>query len=95
MRVAALMKTWSSDAAGKIKDVNDDAFICAAELDNGATASFEASRVAIAHNLGGWIEVDSTKRSISFHMERLNELVIYESGKGPHTNGDTGWSAIQ
>ncbi|UCC72119.1 MAG: Gfo/Idh/MocA family oxidoreductase [Gemmatimonadota bacterium] len=84
-RVGALTKTWSRDAAGQITDVNDDAFVCAAELENGATASFEASRVAGAHNLGGWIEVDGTERSIAFHMERLNELTIYEPGRGPRT----------
>lgn len=85
VRVGALMKTWSNDAAGEITEVNDDAFVCAAELDQGATASFEASRVAAAHNLGGWIEVDGTRRSIGFHMERLNELIVYEPGKGPRT----------
>ena len=85
IRVSALTKTWSIDSKKEIQDVNDDAFVCIAELENGATASFEASRVANAHNLGGWIEVDGTKKSIAFHMERLNELIIYESGKGPRT----------
>ena len=85
IRVSALTKTWSIDSKKEILDVNDDAFVCIAELENGATASFEASRVANAHNLGGWIEVDGTKKSIAFHMERLNELIIYESGKGPRT----------
>lgn len=83
--VAAMTNTWTKDPAGKITDVNDDSFICAAQLDNGASASFEASRVASAHNLGGFIEVDGTKRSIAFHMERLNELVIYEPKRGPRT----------
>ena len=85
IRVSALTKTWSIDSKKEIQDVNDDAFVCIAELENGATASFEASRVANAHNLGGWIEVDGTNKSIAFHMERLNELIIYESGKGPRT----------
>ena len=85
VRVGALTKTWSTDKQQKILDVNDDAFVCAAEFENGATASFEASRVAKAHNLGGWIEVDGTKKSLSFQMERLNELAIYEPNKGPRT----------
>ena len=80
-----MKKTWSFDSKKKILDVNDDSFVCIAELENGATASFEASRVANAHNLGGWIEVDGTKKSIAFHKERLNELIIYEKGKGPRT----------
>ena len=66
VRVGALTKTWSTDKQQKILDVNDDAFVCAAEFENGATASFEASRVAKAHNLGGWIEVDGTKNPYLF-----------------------------
>ena len=81
--VAAMTGTWSKDSSNQILDVNDDAFVCAARLENGATASFEATRVAGARNLGGFIEVDGTKGSIAFHMERLNELVIYEPKRGP------------
>jgi predicted dehydrogenase len=83
--VAAMTGTWSRDSAGLITEVNDDAFVCAARFENGATASFEASRVASGHNLGGYIEVDGTKGSVSFHMERLNELVIAEPKRGPRT----------
>lgn len=83
--VAAMTATWSTDSAGLIQDVNDDAFVCAARFENGATGSFEASRVAGAHNLGGFVEVDGTHRSIAFHMERLNELTIYEPKRGPRT----------
>ena len=83
--VAAMMNTWTSDPAGKVTDVNDDSFVCVAQLENGASATFEASRVASAHNLGGFIEVDGSKRSIAFHMERLNELVVYEPKRGPRT----------
>ena len=90
VRVGAILKSWSRDAAGQITDVNDDAFVCAAELDNGATATFEASRVAGAQNLGGLIEVDGTRGSLSFHMERLNELVLYEPGRGPRVQMVTG-----
>lgn len=83
--VAAVSGTWSQDSAGRITEVNDDSFVCAAVFENGATGSFEASRVAAAHNLGGFIEIDGTKRSVAFHMERLNELVIYEPKRGPRT----------
>jgi predicted dehydrogenase len=84
-RVGTIMKSWSVDKSGRITDVNDDAFVCAAELETGATASFEASRIANAHNLGGFVEVDGSKMSATFHMERLNEVVIYEPGRGPRT----------
>lgn len=89
-RVATVMKTWSRDRSGQVTDVNDDAFVCAAELENGATASFEASRIAQPHNLNGAIEIDGTLRSIGFHMERMNELTIYEPGRGPRTQMVTG-----
>ncbi len=83
--VAAVSGTWSTDSAGVVTDVNEDAFVCAARFENGATASFEASRVAGAHNLGGFIEVDGSKRSVAFHMERLNELSILEPKRGART----------
>lgn len=83
--VAAMTSTWTGDPAGRVTDVNDDAFVCVGRLENGASASFEASRVAAAHNLGGSIEVDGTRASIAFHMERLNELVVLEPGRGPRT----------
>jgi predicted dehydrogenase len=74
--VAAMSKTWSKDSNREILDVNEDSFVCAAELDNGASASFEASRVATAHNLGGFIEVDGSTASLGFPMalERTDHL---------------------
>jgi predicted dehydrogenase len=43
--VTALSKTWTTDPAGKIKNINDDWFGAVAFLENDATALFEASRV--------------------------------------------------
>jgi predicted dehydrogenase len=85
VEVGAITRTWCSDPAGKIADVNDDAFACVALLENGATATFEASRVAAGHSLTGRVEVDGTKGSLAFDMERLNELVIREPRRGPRT----------
>jgi predicted dehydrogenase len=82
-RVSAMVKTWTTDPTHRIERINDDAFVAVAELDNGATAVFEASRANPAHNLTGRIEVDGTRRSISWNMERLNELVIRDPGQGP------------
>ncbi len=72
------------DPAGEA-DANDDWFGAVAELENGATATFEASRVSQPHALTGRIEVDGTRASLSFDMERLNELVVREGRKGPRT----------
>lgn len=84
-QVASITKTWSSDPTGRIKTLNDDAFVAIALLENGATAVFEASRTVAAHGLTGRFEIDGTKGSLAWNMERLNELVIREPGKGSRT----------
>jgi predicted dehydrogenase len=81
-RVWAMVRSWSTDAQGLIGDVNDDWFVAAAELDNGVTASFEASRVTEGHSLTGRIEVDGTKGTLRWEMERLSELHLSEPGRG-------------
>ena len=77
-----MVKSWSRDAKGVIGDVNDDWFVAGAELDNGVTASFEASRVTEGHSLTGRIEVDGTNGTLRWEMERLSELYLSEPGRG-------------
>jgi predicted dehydrogenase len=60
---------------------NDDAFVAIAELDNGVAASFEGSRVAGNHGVTNRIEIDGTKGSLSFTLERLNELQLSQRGR--------------
>ena len=84
-RVNAMMKTWSRDSAGKITDVNDDWFVAAAELEGGATANFEGSRVAEGHQLTGRIEVDGTLGTLRWDMARTSELLVSEPRKGTRT----------
>jgi len=83
--VTALSKTWTTDPAGKIKNVNDDWFGAVAFLENDATAVFEACRVDAPHALTGRIEVDGTEGSLRFEVERLNELEHRVPGQGPRT----------
>ena len=83
--VCAATRTWSRDPGGSEDDVNDDGFSAIARLDQGALASFEASRLVSGHALTGRIEADGTKGSLAFSMERMNELVVREPGKGPRT----------
>ena len=66
-------------------DINDDSFSAIAHIENGAIATIEASRITPGHALTGRIEIDGTKGTISFDMERLNELTITEKNKGPRT----------
>jgi predicted dehydrogenase len=81
-RVSAMVRSWSKDTKGLIGDVNDDWFVAGAELDNGITASFEASRVTEGHSLTGRIEVDGTKGTLRWEMERQSELYLSEAGRG-------------
>ena len=81
-RVSAMARSWSKDSAGRLTDVNDDWFVAGAELDNGVTAVFEASRVVEAHPLTGRIEVDGTLGTLRWEMERVSELYVSEPGKG-------------
>jgi predicted dehydrogenase len=84
-RVTAMVKSWSKDVAKRVTDVNDDWFVAGAELDCGATASFEASRVTEGHALTGRIEVDGTLGTLRWEMERVSELHISEPQKGRRT----------
>lgn len=59
---------------------NDDAFVAIARLANGASASFEGSRIAGNHGLTSRVEIDGTGGSLSFDFERLNELTIARRG---------------
>jgi predicted dehydrogenase len=60
---------------------NDDAFVAIGRLMNGATATFEGSRVAGNHGLTSHVEVDGSRGSLAFDFERLNELTISERRK--------------
>ena len=84
-RVVAMTRSYSRDASGRTVDVNDDFAGAVAELDNGAMAVFEQNRTPPSHALTGRIEVDGTKGSLRFDMERLNELELREPGRGPRT----------
>ncbi|MEZ5666087.1 MAG: Gfo/Idh/MocA family oxidoreductase [Alphaproteobacteria bacterium] len=81
-RVFAMSKSWSKDSKGAVTDVNDDWFMAGADLDNGATANFECSRVTEGHALTGRIEADGTKGTLRWDMERVSELTLTEPRKG-------------
>ena len=83
--ICATTRTWSTGH----DDINDDSFSAIAHLDSGAMATIEASRITPGHALTGRIEVDGTKGTLSFSMERLNELTLAEARKGPRVIGVT------
>ncbi|WP_256403229.1 Gfo/Idh/MocA family protein [Halorubrum salinum] len=78
------------DDAGDVteyRDVTvDDAYAAQVAYDSGATGSFEASRVAAGHKNDHTIAVHGSKGSLTFSLERLNELkVLREGNRGYET----------
>ncbi|WP_307249297.1 Gfo/Idh/MocA family protein [Catenuloplanes indicus] len=57
----------------------DDAALFIARLSGGAVATFEATRMATGRKNGLRIEVNGTKGSLAFDLERLNELEFYDA----------------
>jgi predicted dehydrogenase len=58
----------------------DDAVEVAAVFDGGAVGTIEATRLALGHRNGLQWEINGSKASLQFDLERLNELEIYRAG---------------
>jgi predicted dehydrogenase len=65
------------DPARKGKVDVDDAFIALLKFKNGAIGSIEASRFCAGRKNYERVEIHGTEGSISFNLERLNELDVY------------------
>ena len=65
----------------------DDAYTAQAAFENGAIATFEASRFANGRKNDHSIEINGSKGSLSFSLERLNELEV-------QLEGDRGFQTI-
>jgi predicted dehydrogenase len=61
----------------------DDAFESTVAFANGAEGSISASRLAHGHRNSLTFEVNGTKGSLAFDLERLNELRLYAAGSRP------------
>jgi len=86
--VSALTRTFieerpviGSENKGKI-DI-DDAFVATAEFEGGAIGTLEATRFAGGRKNHQIVEINGEKGSISFNLERLNELEVYWVGEEP------------
>jgi predicted dehydrogenase len=58
----------------------DDAIETAVVFTGGAVGSIEATRLALGHRNGLQFEINGSKASLRFDLERLNELEIYRAG---------------
>jgi predicted dehydrogenase len=71
--VSALAKTFIQD-----REV-DDAVEAAVAFENGAVGTIEATRLALGHRNGLVWEINGSKGSLGFDLERLNELQVFRA----------------
>jgi predicted dehydrogenase len=71
--VSALVKTFLPGR--KV----DDAIEAAVEFDNGAVGTIESTRLALGRRNAFQWEINGTKGSLYFDMERLNELQVFKA----------------
>lgn len=68
----------TSQAGQEMGDVTvDDAASFLARFENGATGTFDATRMAPGRRNKNTFEISGSKGSLSFNLERLNELDVY------------------
>jgi predicted dehydrogenase len=72
--VSALVRTFVPDRAV------DDAFVATIELDGGAIGTLEASRLARGRVNQNTFELNGSRGSIAFDLERFDELLVSEGG---------------
>jgi predicted dehydrogenase len=73
--------------SGKGKVDVDDATIFLAKFKNGAIGTFESTRFALGRKNYNHIEINGSKGSIVFNLERMNELEYYDNGDPEATHG--------
>lgn len=92
--VMALTKTFikerpTPDGSGKAPVDVDDAFEAVFEFQNGAIGTLEASRFAAGRKNHEVLEINGSKGSIAFNLERFNELEVFWTDARRETQGFT------
>jgi len=78
----------TAEAGKKMEKVTvDDAFIALAKFKNGALGTFEGSRFALGRKNSQRIEVNGSKGSLFFDLERINELQFFSSEDKDYAQG--------
>lgn len=84
----AEMTGLTATASSEMGEVTvDDTTSFLVQFKNGAHGTFEASRFAAGHKNGSTFEINGSKGSIRFNLERLNELEVYFTDDEPHLQG--------
>ncbi len=68
-----------NDPKKKGKSTVDDVVLFLAKFSNGATGSFEATRLATGRKNSNQIEINGEKGSLFFNFERMNELMFHDA----------------
>lgn len=80
------------DAHGELRTVeNEDVARAFLELETGAPATFEISRIATGRKCGLAFDVFGTRGALSFDQERMNELRLFDAS---HDSGRAGYKTI-
>jgi len=80
--VGALTKTFVGDRPGGNVSV-DDAFEAVISFEDGAVGTLEASRFSLGRKNALTWEINGSKGSLRFSLERLNELEVYLASSRP------------
>ncbi len=89
-RTFVKQRTWAETGKQARCDV-DDAVLFLGSFAGGATASFEATRLAPGHLNDNTIEINGELGSLRWNLENLNELWLHEESERP---GESGWRRI-
>ena len=86
--VSAITRTFIPERPGGTVDV-DDAFEATVEFENGAVGTIEASRFCRGRKNALSFEINGSRGSIVFELERLNELQVHlvDTRPGPSAQG--------
>jgi predicted dehydrogenase len=85
---AADQGAWGSVSGSGMAPVTvDDAALFLGKLEGGAVASFEVARFALGRRNHNAFEVNGSKGSLAFNLERMNELEYYNHEDPPESRG--------
>jgi predicted dehydrogenase len=91
VEVTAMEQTFTktrTDGGGRRREVDvDDMFAFLARFDGGAVGTFEATRAAPGRKNHNQIEVNGTKGSVLWNLERMNELQLFRSDDPADSQG--------
>jgi predicted dehydrogenase len=89
----AINDKLGAEATDQMGDVTvDDAAMFLAKFKNGALGTFEASRFAVGRKNKNSFEINGSKGSVVFNLEKMNELEYYNN---EDPNGYQGFRLIQ